>query len=247
MPRRARVPGRTAPDRGGSSRSATPVLAAIAAIALALVVTACGPTAEASPTPDRTPVGLGTGAPIDPSPSAGPTDASTDAPATAAPTDDATPAPPTPPATDAPSSSDPGAAAACSGSDENRDFFSAVADAVEWPVYCPVLPTGWFVDSGQYRLAGGGWLEIAYRGPGGTRIELHEGAFCDAADGCVPDGTDIGEAAFGDLAGTLVDAGGDTWAVVVDRGASPSWLLLGEGMDGAAARTIAADLARVGS
>ena len=143
-------------------------------------------------------------------------------------------------------SADPGPAAACSGSDENRDFYRAAAAALDWTVYCAVLPKGWFVGSGQYRQAGGGWVEIAYRGPSGARLELHEGAFCSAGDGCVPAGTDAGDASFGDKAGTFValDEGG--WAVVVDRGEPISWLAVGTGLDEAAFRDIAGDLAAVG-
>jgi hypothetical protein len=58
-----------------------------------------------------------------------------------------------------------GAAASCTGTDENRQFFEAAAATLDWTVYCAVLPPGWFVDAGEYRRAGGGRLEIAYRGP----------------------------------------------------------------------------------
>ena len=77
-------------------------------------------------------------------------------PASAAPSD----APSVPPSVDPLASPATGSAAACAGNDDNRKFFASIAATVEWPVYCPVLPVGWFA-SGQYRLAGGGWLEIA--------------------------------------------------------------------------------------
>jgi hypothetical protein len=117
---------------------------------------------------------------------------------------------------------------------------------VSWTVYCAVLPAGWFVDSGQYRQASGGWVQIAYRGPGGARLELHEGAFCTASDGCVPSGTESGDAPFGDKTGTFValDDGGS--AVVVDRGEKISWLAVGTGLDEAAFRAIAGALTIVG-
>ena len=153
------------------------------------------------------------------------------------------------PPVDEPSSSAstvPGAAAACSGSDKNRDFFRAAASALSWTVYCAVLPAGWFVDTGQYRQAGGGWVEIAYRGPGGARLELHEGAFCAEGDGCVPSGTELGDAPFGDRTGTLVALDDGGFALVVDRGEKTSWLAIGTGMDEAAFRKIAAALAPVG-
>ncbi len=240
MPPRPRARGLAAPGRGRSRWSLRSAALLGTVAVLALVTAGCGPTTEASATPTRSAAALTTPVPggaIGTEPSA--TSASSEP--SVEPTEE-----PTPEATEEPiGSADSGAAAACTGTDENREFFVGVADAVDWPVYCPVLPRGWFVDSGQYRLAGGGWLEIAYRGPDGTRIELHEGAFCDEADGCVPAGADVGEAAFGDLDGTLVDAGDGTLAIVVERGASPSWLLLGTGLDEAAFRAIGADLGRV--
>jgi hypothetical protein len=117
---------------------------------------------------------------------------------------------------------------------------------VSWTVYCAVLPAGWFVDSGQYRGSGGGRVEIAYKGPGGARFELHEGAFCSTPDGCVPPGADAGDAPFGDGTGTLVALDGGGWAVVIDRGKSISWLAVGTGLDRPAFERIAGDLAIVG-
>jgi hypothetical protein len=139
----------------------------------------------------------------------------------------------------------PGSAAACSGSDKNRSFFMDAAKALPWTVYCAVLPSGWFVDSGEYRRAGGGRLEITYRGPGGARLELHEGAFCTAADGCVPSGIEVGEAPLGDQTGTLraTDEGG--WALVVDGDGTISWLAIGSGMDENEFRGLAAAVVAV--
>jgi hypothetical protein len=153
---------------------------------------------------------------------------------------------PNPPEASPSASAGSGPAAACSGSDENRDFYRTAASTLSWSVYCAVLPAGWFVDSGQYRRASGGWVQIAYRGPGGARLELHEGAFCSASDGCVPPGTDGGDASFGDKPGTFVALDDGGWAVVVDRGEQVSWLAVGTGLDEAAFRTIAGALTLVG-
>jgi hypothetical protein len=112
-------------------------------------------------------------------------------------------------------------------------------------VYCAALPARWFVDSGEWRSAGGGWMRIAYKGPGGARFELFEGAFCDETDGCVPDGPDAGPAAFGDLSGTLVIGADGRYAVVVDRGAARSWLAIGVDLDVDVFKGFAADLALV--
>jgi len=139
------------------------------------------------------------------------------------------------------------AAADCSGSDDNRSFFAEAADTLQWTVYCATLPSGWFVVAGQYRRAGGGWLEITYRGPGGARFELHEGAFCQEPQGCVPAGIDAGEATFGDRTGTLVATVDGGWALIVDDGAPISWLAVGSGLsedrfrEFTAALTIVAD------
>jgi hypothetical protein len=145
-----------------------------------------------------------------------------------------------------PPSVDPGAAAECAGNDDNRDFFIAVAGAVDWAVYCPVLGSGWFVESGQYRLAGGGWMEIGYHGPGGARIALREGAACIATD-CLPTGDDLGPAAFGDMDGTLLGLDGGGYAVVVKPGATPSWTITGSGLDQSTFEGIAAALVRIGT
>jgi hypothetical protein len=205
---------------------------------VAVLLVACNDTA--APTPSTPAASASAVAPTTEPP------ASEEPPATeepSSPTETATPP------VDEPSSSastEPGAAAACSGSDKNRDFFRAAASALSWTVYCAVLPAGWFVDTGQYRQAGGGWVEIAYRGPGGARLELHEGAFCAEGDGCVPPGTELGDAPFGDRTGTLVALDDGGFALVVDRGEKISWLAIGTGMDEAAFRKIAAALAPVG-
>ena len=194
---------------------------------------------EPSATPTATAAAPSAEPTVEPTPSAEPT--ATPAP-TATPTPTATP----PEASGAASpSGEAGSAAVCTGNDSNRTFFTQVAAAVDWPVYCAVLPARWSVDSGQYRLAGGGWLRIAYQGPGGARFELSEGAFCDEADGCVPAGPDAGPAAFGDMAGTLVTGEDGRYAVVVDRGAERSWVAIGSGLDVAVVTQFAADLVRV--
>jgi hypothetical protein len=132
---------------------------------------------------------------------------------------------------------------ACTGTDENRDFYEAVASAVGWPVYCPSLPRGWNVESGQYRLANGGRMEISYRGPDAAGLRLQEGAFCEG-DGCVPSGSEIGAAAFGDREGTLYEVDGG-WAIAVDPGEAISWLIVVTGVGETQAREFAADLVRL--
>ena len=142
-------------------------------------------------------------------------------------------------------SAGPGAAAACTGSDKNREFFEAAAAALDWNVYCALLPSGWFVDSGEYRQAGGGRLEIAYRGPGGAHLELHEGAFCADTAGCIPPGTESGDATFGDLAATLIATDDGGWATTTEPNGGMSWLAIGGGVNEEAFRSITDALAIV--
>jgi hypothetical protein len=108
-----------------------------------------------------------------------------------------------------------------------------------------VLPKGWFVSQGSYRLASGGKLLMGYKGPGGATISLSEGGFCTTPDGCVPAGTDIGSAALGPLAGTLVGLDGGGFAIVSGRGANPSWLMTTAGLDQATTVSLGAALAEV--
>ena len=173
--------------------------------------TVAAPSAEATVEPSSTPAAT-------PAPTATPTEAPTPTPTTAA------SAGPTP-------TGEAGSSDACTGNDDNREFFGDVAAAFDWSVYCAVLPARWSVESGRYRSAGGGWMVITYQGPGGAGFELHEGAFCDDADGCVPDGSDAGSAAFGDRSGTLVTGSDGRYAVVVDRGEQLSWMAVGDGLD----------------
>ena len=235
---RSSAPGRHRPARRSLPTLLLPLLAAV-------LVAGCIGQDEIQDEPSATLVATAVLPTSSSPPSAGTSPSSQpSAPATPTPTasDAATPAPPS----DGPSpSAGTGEASSCSGNDDNREFFSQAAAALDWPVYCAVLPERWFVAEGSYRTTGDGFLEIAYQGPGGGRFELSQGAFCDADDGCVPDGDDGGSAAFGDQSGTFVTADDGRLAVVVDRGAERSWLAIGVGLDADAFRGFAADLLRV--
>lgn len=207
----------------------------VLALGLAALLAACdgatGPTA--SPESSGSPAASTPGAPSESAePSSVPTPSATPVPATASPTAGEASASP------GDESASPGPAAACSGTDDNRTFFASVAADVGWTLYCPVLPSGWFVQTGEYHLASGGRMDISYRGPSGRRLELHEGAFCSDDDGCVPAGSDAGDASFGGMSGALVALDDGGWAIVVDRGASISWLAVVTGVDEAGARSI---------
>ena len=196
---------------------------------------------EASPTPTARATAT---APSEPSAEPSQTAEATPEP-TATPTEAATPTPTVAVSAEPTPTGEAGSADACTGTDDNRAFFADVAAAFDWSVYCAVLPARWSVESGRYRSAGGGWLEMFYRGPNGARFELHEGAFCDDAGGCVPDGSDAGSASFGDQSGTLVNASDGRYAVVVDRGDDISWLAIGDGVDVEMFKDLAASLVRV--
>jgi hypothetical protein len=138
------------------------------------------------------------------------------------------------------------AATPCQPEGNNQSFWPGIATSVSWDVYCAVLPKGWVLSSGSYRLANGGKLLVSYKGPGGASLTLSEGSFCSDGSGCVPSGSDAGAAAFGAMGGTLVttDAGG--YAIVVARGDTPSWLMVTSGLDQTTAVSLGAALARVG-
>ncbi len=213
-----------------------------AVVALLVLVAACGgdPT-----TPSAAPSLSPSAAPATPSPTAEPEPTEEPGPSEEPnpteepePTDEVEPTPTPRPART------PGPAEICTGNAENRAFYAAVAGQVAWDVYCPVLPAGWFVDAGTFRLAGGGRLEIAYRGPGGARLEIRQGAYCGDDPGCIPDGPDAGTASFGNRPARLVDLGGGRWLIVAE-GDGVAWEVRTSGLDRATATAYAADFARV--
>jgi hypothetical protein len=172
-----------------------------------------------------------------PSPSSAP---SSEAPETAAPTPTATPTA----GTSAGASPSEGAAAVdgCTGNDDNRAFLANAAGRYDWPVYCAALPARWFVGTGSF---GSGKLDISYKGPGGARFELHEGAICAAGVDCLPTGTDLGTTGFGDQIAAIIRVEDGGLAASVHRGQRISWLAIGQGMDETAFRSILGALIRL--
>jgi hypothetical protein len=224
----------------------------VSVLTLVLIVTACGDAKTSSGTPETTPGGptqiasatptTAPGDSVSPSDEPSPSDGASDVPReepSASPSDEPSPSPDV--------SASPGPAAGCTGTEKNQAFYASVSDAVSWTVYCPVLPAGWHVESGQYRLAGGGRMEIGYKGPSSTHFMLQEGAFCGDPAGCMPSGTEVGPTAFGDRDGTLVAVDDGTFAVVVDLTGSASWIATGTGIDEATMRAFSAALIAVGS
>lgn len=140
-------------------------------------------------------------------------------------------------------------AASCSGSSQTKDFFTAIAEAVQWPVYCAVLPAGWSVDRGSgntYALANGGRMVIGYHSNAGLHLELREGHWCtDSASSCSPHDQDLGPISVGDLHGELMTLGSGGYVVYIAPGESPSWTFTGTSMDEAAFRSLVGALALV--
>ena len=223
---------------GRTTRSVRP-LALVAT--LALVVAACASPASPSPAASGPP-GSASGSPALSSNSPGPASSAT-AGGSTAPSGSAAPSPPAS-AAPAPGGVD-AAAAACSGSASTKDFFVAIAQAVQWPVYCAVLPAGWSIVSGSYRLANGGQMNVEYRNLAGATFQLKEGHWCtDGVSACSPHDVFVGPAAFGDQQGELGSLGSG-FVLYVAAGTAPSWTASGSGIDEATFGAFCAALATV--
>jgi hypothetical protein len=112
-------------------------------------------------------------------------------------------------------------------------------------VLCGALPADWFIVTGTYRLASGGKLILAYKGPNGATVDVQEGAFCGDASGCVPPGTDAGDAQIGPWTGTFVNLADGGFAIVYARAEPTSWLFAAHGVDEATARALGAAMVEV--
>jgi len=227
-------------------RRAVPAPRLLALIGVAALVAACGVTPSPSPVTSPSPFpSAASSAPSTEAPSASASGGASSVPSvgpdeSASPQVSETPLPTVSP------SPGPGSADACSGTAENRDFYAALAASVAWDVYCAVLPPGWFVESGSYRLSNGGQLSITYRGPDGARLVVREGSYCAGLPDCIPSGTDAGSARFGERDARLLDLGnGSLLVVVASAGGDVDWQATGSGMDGSALAGYTAAFARV--
>ena len=216
-------------------RTARTVRLSLFLAAGSLLLAGCGlGTASTAPSDGSTPTAA-PGSTTSPSPSSGPSAASPspDATDSIAPTPSATlpsdgPTP-TDSAPSSPAASSP--AAVCSGAKDTPDFYESFAGSVNFPVYCAVLPAGWSLVSGTYRLANGGHITISFRRKSDSAtFQLDEGSFCADTSGCVPSGTAAGSGSFGDLSGSLVQTSSG-FALVVAKGEKPSWLATTNGLD----------------
>jgi hypothetical protein len=214
-------------------------------IALVFAVAACLGDAGPSRSPSDAPASMApaSDAPAASDPPATP-EASTEP--TTEPSEPPSPSPDAATASQDASPDDARSADACSGNDNNRDFFADAAAALDFDVYCPSLPRGWFVDSGEYSLRNGGSLSITYDGPGDAILELRETGPCQPGDDCIPSGTEEGDAPFGDRPGVLVAIDGGRLMVVAEDGQEGHWWLIETGLSETGLREIAADLVLVG-
>ncbi|MGZ3588634.1 MAG: hypothetical protein ACXVAE_06155 [Candidatus Limnocylindrales bacterium] len=131
---------------------------------------------------------------------------------------------PAPTAAASPDVSVPLSAEACTGKDENKAFFGAVAAQMHWDVYCAVLPAGWYLDYAHYDLAAGGQLTASYKGPGGVHLQLLEGNTCtDPSVPCQPKVSEIGATLYGDRTGTLYTLAPGHAIYVGPANEPPSW------------------------
>jgi hypothetical protein len=138
---------------------------------------------------------------------------------------------PTPSGSASPSPEASSRASVCSGAKDTPDFYESFAGSVNFPVYCAILPAGWSLVTGTYRLANGGHITINFRRKADSAtFQLDEGSFCADASGCVPSGTAAGSGPFGDLSGSLVQTS-TGFALVVAKGEKPSWLATSNGLD----------------
>jgi len=186
-----------------------------------VVVVTASPAPSATHTPSVTPTPL-------PTPPATPMESATPEPPTAPPVAPAVPA------------------TTCTGSADNQAFLADVASKMAWDVYCPVLPSGWYLTDGNYEQPNGGKLKLLFTGPGGATIEVDEGSFClTDMTTCAPSAGNLGSANFGDLSGSLDSLPGGSLGIHVAPGTNRAYTLIGMGVTQDSFVSIAAALVKV--
>ncbi len=134
----------------------------------------------------------------------------------------------------------------CSGTADNKSFWSQAANKMSWDVYCPVFPAGWAVKAGNFEQGAGGKITMTYKGPRSAIVELDEGNFCfGAADVCGPSATTVGPVFLADMAATLVTLQGGGNAIYVAPGTTHAYLLSGTGIAQETLLSFAAALSKV--
>jgi hypothetical protein len=107
-----------------------------------------------------------------------------------------------------------------------------------------VLPSGWWLQSGSYTAASGGFLQVEYKTAGAATFSLWEGAWCPPNKSCIAVGPLVGPASFDGLSGSLYLNSG-TYTLRVGTLANPAYLMVGSGMTQAQFTALAAALIKV--
>jgi hypothetical protein len=150
-------------------------------------------------------------------------------------------------ATLAPGASPTSRAEACSGNQTNKDFFAEAAAKEKFAVYCAVLPTKWWIQSGKYTLPNGGYVVLGYKNSAGGIIEFDQGAYClTSPAACSPHIATIGPVPLGDMTGilTVIDAT-PTYGIFVAPGTTHAYAFAGRGMTQAQIKAWAAAIIKV--
>lgn len=209
------------------------------AVSLALAgCTAAAPTPQivyVTPVPTPSPIIIYVTPPPTPTPALTPSPSASPTPS---PTMSPTPTP-------APTS----AAAACTGTADNKAFFAKAAGAMNWTVYCAVLPSGWSITEGSYDHAPSGLLKVVYQ-HGSQEFQLLEGNLCGLMTGfCGATGwksvvASGGPAAFDHLVGELY-LGVAACAIDVDYGTVHEYMAYGTGLSSSQLIVLAAAIRAV--
>ena len=234
------------------NRRATRFFVPGCALLVALLLGACGTTAPTSVT-GATPAGPTSGGPTSGGPTATPAPSSEPSASSAASGAASSEATPESSAATSPGASAGGTGNACAGSTDNQSWYVTAANGLPFDIYCPVLAATWYVDTagggGSWRVGTDQWLQISYKGPGGAKFSLQEGAFCTGGLSlCSSHDSVIGPASFGDLPGSLDALGptpADGYAVYVEPGSRKGYTITGTGMSQDAFAAIAAGVIKV--
>ena len=137
------------------------------------------------------------------------------------------------------------AAAGCTGTAKHKAFFDDAAGALSFSVYCGALPSGWWLETGNYSQPGGGSLTVSYKNSKGWTVSLGEGNFCPGLPACWTSISDLGSASFGSLSGSLKLISAGTYGVFVNAGTTHGYQMIGKGMTQAQFVSWAAALVKI--
>jgi len=119
----------------------------------------------------------------------------------------------------------------CSPDVNVAGFFKAASANLTFDVYCPVLPAGWRMLSSSDSPAEQYGVEIAYAGPAGQTLTLHEGFVCVLDKSRCEYSVSDGQVAFADRVGTLYEGpGSGDLFVVVNPEQVASWSVASKGL-----------------